>query len=239
MDLEERYAAASAWLDAMGETKMKKAMVPFGLKPEQYYTFRRRHKDLARARRQSQEKRQCMTAAQELTLVDWCHYLALMGTPLNRKTLIPRVIDILQLRPEEKMPSKSWFCRFIKRHPELRKGRPSGLDPQRAKCFNYPVIKAHFDEFKRKVLDCGIPWCNIYNMDEKGLQLSGGWKQRQEKYLVPKGIRCAYTVRSDNLELVTVIECVCADGSFLKPTFIFLGKSHSATWYEDWQEIGG
>ncbi|KIK83406.1 hypothetical protein PAXRUDRAFT_153176, partial [Paxillus rubicundulus Ve08.2h10] len=31
-------------------------------------------------------------------------------------------------------------------------------------------------------------------------------------------------IQSANLELVTVIKCVCADGSSLKPGFVFSGK---------------
>jgi hypothetical protein len=43
--------------------------------------------------------------------------------------------------------------------------------------------------------------------------------------------RVHYKFKSDNLELVTVIECVCADGTNLQPAFVFSGKEHSPSWW--------
>ncbi|KIM59046.1 hypothetical protein SCLCIDRAFT_94999, partial [Scleroderma citrinum Foug A] len=41
-----------------------------------------------------------------------------------------------------------------------------------------------------------------------------------------------YKFRSDNLELVTIIECVCADGTSLKPGFVFSGKQFHPEWFQ-------
>ena len=56
------------------------------------------------------------------------------------------------------------------------------------------------------------------------------------------GLRCAsslsqtkrtkYQPKSANLELVTIIECVCADGTGLSPGFVFSGKDFSPEWFE-------
>jgi hypothetical protein len=35
-----------------------------------------------------------------------------------------------------------------------------------------------------------------------------------------------------NLELVTIIECVCADGTNLFPAFVFTGKEFAQEWFE-------
>ncbi|KIK73406.1 hypothetical protein PAXRUDRAFT_81286, partial [Paxillus rubicundulus Ve08.2h10] len=40
-----------------------------------------------------------------------------------------------------------------------------------------------------------------------------------------------YKFESDNLELVTVIECVCADGTKLQPAFVFAGKEQCPSWW--------
>ncbi|KAG2071079.1 hypothetical protein BDR04DRAFT_963147, partial [Suillus decipiens] len=40
-----------------------------------------------------------------------------------------------------------------------------------------------------------------------------------------------YKFKSDNLELVTIIECVCADGTNIQPAFVFSGKEHSPSWW--------
>ncbi|KAE9393575.1 hypothetical protein BT96DRAFT_803684, partial [Gymnopus androsaceus JB14] len=42
-----------------------------------------------------------------------------------------------------------------------------------------------------------------------------------------------YRVKSDNLQLVTIIDCVCADGTAeIKPAFVFSGTTKFAEWME-------
>ena len=48
------------------------------------------------------------------------------------------------------------------------------LDPKRAKCFNYPIVRDFFETLKEALTQHEIPWENVYNMDEKGCQLGGG-----------------------------------------------------------------
>ncbi|KAJ7131322.1 hypothetical protein C8R44DRAFT_665097, partial [Mycena epipterygia] len=60
-------------------------------------------------------------------------------------------------------------------------------------------------------------------MDEKGIQLGGGRKNRGVKYILSRHARARYRPADSNLELVTVIECICADGSAMKPGFVFQG----------------
>ncbi|KAJ7710704.1 hypothetical protein B0H17DRAFT_888304, partial [Mycena rosella] len=58
-------------------------------------------------------------------------------------------------------------------------------------------------------------------MDEKGIQLGGGRKNRGVKYIVSRHARARYRATDSNLELVTVIECISADGFSMKPGFVF------------------
>ncbi|KAF8573435.1 hypothetical protein K439DRAFT_1256777, partial [Ramaria rubella] len=48
----------------------------------------------------------------------------------------------------------------------------------------------------------------------------------------PSGNSNRYTMRSDSLVLVTLIEAVCADGSPVPPTFI-LPNSDTGEWWDD------
>ncbi|KDQ11636.1 hypothetical protein BOTBODRAFT_114053, partial [Botryobasidium botryosum FD-172 SS1] len=69
-----------------------------------------------------------------------------------------------------------------------------------------------------------IPWENVYNMDEKGIQLGGGRKGSPKKYLFSREQRHKYRLKSDDLELVTVIEAVCSDGTApIEPGFVMQG----------------
>ncbi|PSR74652.1 hypothetical protein PHLCEN_2v9668 [Hermanssonia centrifuga] len=80
----------------------------------------------------------------------------------------------------------------------------------------------------------GVKWKNVYNMDEKGLQIGGGRKSTGEKYLFGRLDPSKYKSRDANLELVTIIECVSADGVALVPGFVFQGGSSLEV---EWLEV--
>ncbi|OSD08324.1 DDE-domain-containing protein [Trametes coccinea BRFM310] len=128
-------------------------------------------------------------------------------------------------------PSRKWLARFLARHEVLKLGKPSGLDPKRAQAFNEATVERHFDLLRKVMEEHDIPWEHVYNMDEKGIQ-RGRRNGELEKYILHRSERPVYKLRSANLELVTVIECVRADGESLKPTFIFPGKEFHKEWFE-------
>ncbi|KAF8811877.1 hypothetical protein BYT27DRAFT_7221312 [Phlegmacium glaucopus] len=72
-----------------------------------------------------------------------------------------------------------------------------------------------------------IPIKNIYNMDEKGIQLGVG---KHIAAIVDRNQKNVYNLEHGNCELVTIIETVCANGSALQPTVIFEGKRMNLGW---------
>ena len=54
---------------------------------------------------------------------------------------------------------------------------------------------------------------------------------------MPRNRRPCYRTKSDNLELVTIIECVNAEGSSIKPGFVFPGKEFHGEWLEEDPDI--
>ncbi|KAA1476985.1 hypothetical protein DENSPDRAFT_785857, partial [Dentipellis sp. KUC8613] len=84
-----------------------------------------------------------------------------------------------------------------------------------------------------------IPPRNLYNFDEIGIQLGGGRTNNGRVHLFHVKDKARYRVNSDDLELVTVLETVCADGTApVKPCFVFSGKGNQcAEWYEEDDEI--
>jgi hypothetical protein len=143
--------------------------------------------------------------------------LAMQGLPLDRKTLRSHVCDFTG-----KIPGVNWHTRFLKRHSDLISARASGLDPARGKNFNKPTIKDYFEKLQNLLeTEHGkIPEDQIWNMDEKGIQLGGGRKDGKKKYYFKRTCKQRYKIRSDNLELVTVIECVSAAGYKAPTSFI-------------------
>ena len=100
-------------------------------------------------------------------------------------------------------------------------------------------MRKHFKELM-KLLYPGLNPLNLYNMDEKGCQRGGGCRIRNQKFVIYKGRSVQYQLQSINLELITIIECIAADGTHLKPGFIFLQKRTSveANWVNVDPEIG-
>lgn len=71
---------------------------------------------------------------------------------------------------------------------------------------------------------------NIANYDEKCCMLGGGRGVSGEKFVYGRIDRAKCKVKDANLELVTVAECVRADGTALAPGFVFSGGSIQPSW---------
>lgn len=68
---------------------------------------------------------------------------------------------------------------------------------------------------------------NIYNMDEKGIQLGMGKRVRA---FVDRDQTSVTQVEDGDRELVTMIECVCADGTAIRPGAVFKGARRNLEW---------
>ncbi|KAG2089137.1 uncharacterized protein F5147DRAFT_658493 [Suillus discolor] len=65
------------------------------------------------------------------------------------------------------------------------------------------------------------------------IQLGGGRKTNGELFFFAQGDKSKYKHKSDDLELVTILETVCTNGTAtVKPCFIFSGTYHSSEWYD-------
>ncbi|OJA20600.1 hypothetical protein AZE42_08547 [Rhizopogon vesiculosus] len=155
--------------------------------------------------------------AQEKVLVDWCHHNSDSATPLHPRTLRGRVLEMVGICP----------------------AKPRGLDPKRAQNFNKVTIMEYFD--MQKALNekhDGIPLEHNWNVDEKGCQMDGDRKGDNSKFVFSKSNLDRYRIRSDNLELVTTIECVSAAGDSIPASFI-VADGLINTEYWNIEGIGG
>jgi Tc5 transposase DNA-binding domain len=192
-----------------------------------YHTVRNRFRGKHVPPRQAHASQQLLSPEAESVLVDWITFLSGTGHPLSKRTIRKKAEALCG-----KKPSESWIRYFLGRHLEIKLGKPSGLDPKRAQAFNRPVVNRHFDLLIQIIQESDIPVENIYNMDEKGCQRGGGRKNSGRKYFVHRARRPRYKAHSGNLELVTIIECVCANGTYLLPGFVFSGKEFSPEWFK-------
>ncbi|KIL61811.1 hypothetical protein M378DRAFT_82050, partial [Amanita muscaria Koide BX008] len=215
---EDKYAAASAGLNNGTYKSMAAAATALDV---DYHTLRRRHKHLTLPRSKAHENEQLLREAQEQVVCDWVEFLGMTGHPVSKANLKAKVFDLserLQARAKE---------------TGIKLSRPTGLNPKRAQNFNYTTVQHHFTLLGKFLESNGIPWENVYNMDEKGIQLGGGRKGDNTKYLYSRSQKARVRMSSGNLELVTVIECVCADGSNIRPGFVFAGTKMHQEWFDE------
>jgi len=176
--------------------------------------------DRAKGRHTSWEKscraRQKLTPEEEQTLLDWCRQRAQEGRPWSPQELRAHAQAISGGKI-----GKKWHLKFESRHPELRTARPAKLDPKHAKNFNKSIIHDFFDKYEGIHVDVdGVPPQHLWNEDEKGVQMGGGRKNSGKKFYFFKDQKNRYRLGSDNLELVTVMECVSAAGDVMPPSFV-------------------
>lgn len=219
--------ATCAYKDAHPSATYSAVAVQFGVPTS---TLNDRHRKLHMPAREAHGHQQKIKPAEELAIVDWLEHLYDQGCPVDKRTVLD-MVTVLTGNPTP--PNKKWVHRFCKRHDEeVWLGKPGGLDPKRAQAFNRATVDDHFSKLRDIIETHNIPWSHVYNMDEKGVQRGGGRRLQNIKYFVPRDRQPRYKLRSANLELVTIVECVCADGSNLQPGFIFQGKEYSRRWFE-------
>lgn len=173
-------------------------------------------------------RQQLLKPEQEKVLISYIKFLGGSGFPLSKRTIAPKVAALCGQKP-----NRDWVYRFLIRHPECTLGRPTGLDPKRAKAFNYTNVNTYFEQLQAVLDEKEIPWENVYNMDEIGMQLGGGRKGTGEAYFYSAADKNRYAQKSDDLELITVIETICGDGSApVKPCFAFAGQNMCAEWFD-------
>ena len=122
------------------------------------------------------------------------------------------------------------MARFHTRHPELKAKWTTGLEQCCAQSLNRAAVAGFYDHLQHLQEKYDIPDENIYNMDEKGIQLGMG---KRVHALVNRDQKTVHQVEDGNRELVTIIECVCADGKAIRPSAVFKGARCNLEWGQD------
>ena len=170
------------------------------------------------------ESQQALTSEQEIVLVEWIQFWGARGVPMTKQGITSKANAIIG-----REIGKKWaYNFFLRHHDKIESKRARTLDPKCARQVNPTIVK----DFQRKLSDLvtgkNIPSRNIYNMDEKGIVCGG---REQTKVFVSRGQRHAVKIGQNERDTTTIIECVCADGSYISPMVIFKGVRHSSRWY--------
>lgn len=122
----------------------------------------------------------------------------------------------------KKMAGRIWLENFLKRNPDLSLRKPEPTSAARAAGFNKVAVSSFFDLLTHAIETYHLTPDKIYNVDETGITTV---PKCIPKIIGKKGKKQVGLLTSaERGQLVTVVFCVGADGSYMPPLFIFPRK---------------
>ena len=162
---------------------------------------------------------------QESGIVEHVKTMSEIGYGYTRAELVDLASDYafsLGLREKGNELTMKWYYNFMKRWPELKAVKPSGLSELRAKAASPDCIKRYFEELEKILVKydvAGKPHL-LYNVDEKRINTGGG----KPPHIVTSANKIAQVVTPERSKTVTVLGCGNAAGSSIPPFLVFPGK---------------
>jgi hypothetical protein len=178
-------------------------------------TLARRHKGLTEA---YGVKHLSLHPQHETELVRYIDTLTEQCLPPTREMIQRFASDLAG-----KAVSETWVSRFLHRHPNhLISGYSKGISKLRCNADSGAKYSLYFKLLVEKMEEYNVQPSHIFNMDEKGFQLRriGRTKRIFSKARWDKkGVR--QPLEDGSSEWITVVACICSDGSVLSPSLIF------------------
>ena len=198
-----------------------------------YASLRRRVQGVP-SRLQQKPVNYTLNKHQEMALQNWIHQLDKSGCPPTAQQVEKCANSFLERShsdPQTPPPKvgQNWAYWFIQRLPpeyKLQKQKP--IDPKRMNAEDIGVVEHWYDLFHTAIHRHQIQPGDIYNFDEIGFLEGQG---REEKVVTQFPERHGSISSSFSWSLITVLECICADGSIIPPLIVPPGKGHIEDWY--------
>jgi hypothetical protein len=172
-----------------------------------------------------------LSPQQELELVKYIEGLSTVGLSPTR-AMIRNFGTFIAKKP----CSERWVSRFLKRNSDnLTIKFSKGMDRNRHLADSGDKYKLYFELLHSKIREYDIDPRHIYNMDEKGF-LIGILARSKRVFSKAKWERKEVTevLQDGSRKWITVIACICADGTSLEPAIIYEGKSGlRSAWVDD------
>ena len=183
-------------------------------------------------RRKAHELDQTLGEAEERAIVRQIEDMDRRGFPMRVDHVREMGLRLLSEREgqsrEKVYLGKHWVSRFLDRNPHLTSKFSTQVQKQRIVSSNPKILKQSFEVLGPLIKKNSIQPHNIYNMDEKGLQMG---KSARVKVICVRGRKSPPLMKDGNRELITAIETIAADGSFLPPMIIYKGQGQLAQWH--------
>jgi hypothetical protein len=202
-----------------GQLSYRAAAEKFGVNR---VTLARRHRKQTQPHDAAQHQTRLLTPQQEAELVKYIQDLTKRALPPNRDMIKNFVRTIARWEP-----SDSWVTRFLHRnHDDLTIKWTTGLDRERHQADSEDKYRSYFNLLHSKIEQYDVKPHNIYNMDEKGFLLGVTSRSKRvfsKQLWEQKKVTAA--LQDGNRDWITVLACICADGSWVDPTIVYEGTA--------------
>lgn len=194
-------------------------------------TLSRRHQGRTQSYAAASQQRQLLNPQQEAELVQYIERCTERGLPPTRE-MIRNFASVIAKWDA----SDAWVTRFLHRHEaELTTKWSAGIDRNRHQADSHDKYDLYFQLLHRKMREYEVEQRNTYNMDEKGFFVGITTRSKRvfSKAIWVAKLRTA-AIQDGNREWITLLACVCGDGSSLPPTLIYEGKAGiQSSWVDD------
>ena len=167
---------------------------------------------------------------EEECLAKWVFQLQSWGFPPLVSRVRLQAEELLRARGDCEPLGIHWIQKFLSRHDDLRSTFATQRDQERVNAVTYSTVSDWFRLVEEMISIHKINQGDVYNMDEKGIQLGIG---DRIKALVDRDQKTVQRIHTGNRNLVTIIECICADGTVLHPSVVFEGARRDLNWGAD------
>jgi hypothetical protein len=188
-----------------------------------------RQQGVSTSRSTKAQNQQALHPQQEQELLRYIERLTRQGLPPTRPMIRRFASSIAR-----KELGVHWVDRYIERHQvNLISRWATGIDRSRHQADSGLKYKLYFDLLIDKISQYNVEPRHIYNMDEKGFMLGVLTRSKRvfSRRLYEEGKIKAH-IQDGSREWITLLACICADGSHIEPSLIY--QSASSTIQDSW-----
>jgi hypothetical protein len=190
-------------------------------------TLRRRHQNKQRTNAEAHKDEMLLHPQQELELVHYIQGLSERGLAPTRNMIQNFASEVAKWEV-----SIAWVERFLRRNcDQLSSKYTTGIDRDRFKADTEDSYCTYFDLLHTKMRQYDVDAKNVYNMDEKGFLIGKTSRSKRVFSKQPwQQKKVTAALQDGNRDWITIMACICADGSWIDPAVIFeaKGRLHDA-----------
>ena len=176
----------------------------------------------------AKENTQRLSPRQEEQLVKWILNEEAAGRPPTRRELMAFAGVIAALGSDDRPIGHNWVTRFLQRHPDIKMKISRGIEAMRSLSSTEDRFRDFWERLDYQIKSKGVGPSRIYNMDETGVAEG---ETRAGKVIGSSLTKHATRTKGSAGEWVSILECVNASGSRIKPVVVFTGANLQGQWF--------